>query len=53
MAEIPRKKAIQREKSALERVPMRKLIASVKKDLKGRIRKAVEAGDLPRNWKNR
>jgi len=52
MAEIPRKKA-KRERSALERVPTRKLIASVKKDLKGRIRKAVEAGDLPRNWKNR
>jgi hypothetical protein len=49
----PRKKAEKRERSALERVPTRKLIASVKKDLKGRIRKAEEAGDLPRNWKNR
>jgi hypothetical protein len=49
----PRKKAVKPERSALERVPTRKLIASVKKDLKGRIRRAVETGDLPRNWKNR
>jgi len=53
MTETPRKKAEKRERSALERVPMRKLLASVKKDLRGRIRKAVETGDLPRNWKNR
>jgi len=49
----PRNKSAKVERSAIERVPMRKLVASVKKDLKGRIRKAVEAGDLPRNWKNR
>jgi hypothetical protein len=53
MTKTPRKKTEKRERSALERVPMRKLVASVKKDLKGRILKAVESGDLPRNWKNR
>jgi len=50
MTEKPRKKP---EKTALERIPTRKLVASVKSDLKRRIRKAVESGDLPRNWKNR
>jgi len=53
MTETPGRKAVKRERTALERVPTRKLIASVKKDLKGRILKAVETGDLPRNWKNR
>jgi hypothetical protein len=49
----PRKKALETKKTELERMPLRKLVASVKSDLKQRIRKAVESGDLPRNWKNR
>jgi len=53
MAGKPRKKAAKAEKSELERVPTRKLLASIKLDIRRDVRKAITAGDLPHNWKNR